>query len=318
MKIQLIFAQGLNELQKKRFRGILKNIRSIESLQGFVLTDSEEFAKEVELYLNAVCTDYGIKKCHLYVCNTVASEQAVSDFIGKEKADITLFYGNKNGLRMGMKSAAELSLPCYTDVIDIIPDKREYRLQRKVYNTHADGWYKLSRKHSVILLLPSGNGEEDLTDCGATGLVSVSEWKYERDIKSPAEIISREKKPETGFLDRAEIVFIGGRGLKNKENLQYMIEVADKVGAAWGCTRAVALAGWCDYNRVIGVSGTQISPKICVLFGVSGAAPFLFGIEHAKTIIAINKDRNAPIFGIADYGIIKDCIPMIKKLKEGE
>lgn len=318
MKIQIIFAESLNELQKKRFRGILKNIRNIESIQGFVLTNSEELTKEVELYLNDVCIDYDIKKCQLYVCNAVAREQAVSDFIGKEKADITLFYGDKNGLRLGMKSAAELSLPCYTDVIEIIPDKREYRLQRKVYNTHADGWYKLSRKHSVVVLLPSGNGEESLTDGGVTGLVSVSEWEYGKEINSFAEIISREKKPETGFLDRAEIVFIGGRGLKNKENLQYMIEAAEKTGAAWGCTRAVALAGWCDYNRVIGVSGTQINPKICILFGVSGAAPFLFGIEHAKTIIAINKDRNAPIFDVADYGIIKDCIPMIKKLKEGE
>ncbi len=319
MKIQIIFTEGMIKLQETRFRGILKEIKNIESLQGLLFTDHQEDIKKAESSLNRICNDYGIKKGNLYVSDSKGKTWKVKEFLKKEKADFTLFYGNETGQRLGIKSATELSLPCYTDVIGVLKEKREYRIQRKVYNMHADGWYKLSKKHAVLILLPSGgNDEETLSSEEITGLVQVSEWNCEADEVNYAEIISREKKPDTDIFNHADVVFIGGRGLKSRENFESMIAAADHFGAAWGCTRAVALAGWCDYSRVIGISGTQISPKVCILFGVSGAAPFLFGIEQAKTVIAINKDKSAPVFGVADYGIIKDCIPMVKRLREGE
>ena len=116
-------------------------------------------------------------------------------------------------------------------------------------------------------------------------------------------------------LSRAELVLLGGKGLGSKENFQRLEALAEKLGAACACTRPVALSGWTDFGKVTGVSGWQLNAKVCIAFGVSGAAPLLYGLEPVKHIIAINNDKTAAIFRYAQEGIVADCVEILSEME---
>jgi electron transfer flavoprotein alpha subunit len=123
-------------------------------------------------------------------------------------------------------------------------------------------------------------------------------------------------------LQDAEIVVVAGRGIKKAENVALVQELANALGAALGGTRDVVDRGWLSYPHQIGLSGKTISPKLYIGVGVSGSIQHLAGMQTAKTIVAINKDPDAQIFRVADYGIVGDLfevVPaLIKKLKTGQ
>ena len=282
MRITFILTGPLDKKRKDRFRGMLESMGKTDSVNAVSIADAGD--------------------------KTAAAEKVMAE----NEGNLIVFYGSEEERYTGMKAAAELHLPCFTDVLDF----ENGRVHKKIYSTHADGFFRVPKKGGVIILLPGGpvsDGPDERIDS-----LVPAESGCETDRPAEARIVKVVEKQDLWGLDKAEVVFIGGRGLKKKENFELLTEAGRKYGAAVGCTRAAALAGWADYSRVVGVSGTQIRPEICILFGVSGAAPFLFGIENAKTVIAINKDDKAPVFDAADYGIVKDCIPVVKGLIEGE
>lgn len=282
MKIQIILTEELTKFHKDRLRGMLKGYDKIEKTMLSCITGEGEKLLPVKKLMKE--TD----------------------------AELIVFFGSEEGRYTGMKAAAELNYSCYTDVLDF----EKGRIHKKVYSTHADGYFKFPKKKSVIILLPGGPMSEE-ADERVDSLIPA-EYGCNNNDDNVKNIIKEVKKQDLWGIDKADLVFIGGRGLKKKENFELLVKAGEKYGAAVGCTRAAALAGWSDYSRVVGVSGSQIKPGLCILFGVSGAAPFLFGIEHAGTVIAINTDNKAPVFDVADYGIVKDCIPVVKGLIEGE
>ena len=116
-------------------------------------------------------------------------------------------------------------------------------------------------------------------------------------------------------LSKAKIVFLGGKGLGNKQNYERMEALAKKMGAAAACTRAAVLSGWAGYEKIVGISGQSINAELVVAFGVSGAGPLMRGMKGVKTLIAINTDKNAAIFRYAQYGIAEDCVTILAELE---
>jgi electron transfer flavoprotein alpha subunit len=130
--------------------------------------------------------------------------------------------------------------------------------------------------------------------------------------------VERREEASTGLpeLTEAEIVISGGRGMKGPENYVILEEMGKVIGAAVGASRAAVDAGWRPHRFQIGQTGRTISPKLYLGFGVSGAIQHLAGMRTSKVIVAVNKDPEAPIFKIADYGVVADLFEVVPALTQ--
>jgi len=142
------------------------------------------------------------------------------------------------------------------------------------------------------------------------------------DVPLPPEIFKRrvleviEAAQGKVDLSKAEIIVAGGRGLGNKEKFQIVLDLAQALGAGVGASRPVTDGGWLPKEHQIGSSGQTVAPKLYIACGISGAIQHLVGMSNAGCIVAINKDPNAPIFSIADYGIVGDVFKVVPVLTE--
>lgn len=138
------------------------------------------------------------------------------------------------------------------------------------------------------------------------------------DDRRRARRAERHEEAATGpKLEEARVVVAAGRGLQDPANLSLLARLADAIGgAAVGGTRAVVDAGWMPYSQQIGQTGKTVKPEVYIAVGISGATQHVVGMKGSRRIIAINKDPQAPIFGLADLGVVGDALALVPKLIE--
>lgn len=135
-------------------------------------------------------------------------------------------------------------------------------------------------------------------------------------LANHVEVIGVTKKEQESGIENAEILVVAGRGVKKREDLQLIQDLADALGADVACTRPMVEGGWMDAKRQIGLSGRTVRPKLIITCGVSGAIQFVAGMNHSDNIIAINTDPNASIFKVANYAVVGDLYDVVPKLIE--
>jgi electron transfer flavoprotein alpha subunit len=209
--------------------------------------------------------------------------------------------------------AARLEAGLNWDLVDLVEQDgrlvgKRPALQDSVY---ADvGWKSEPR----LALFRSG--AFDVQETGADAPVEDVAVELE-DFSTQASMVERAHAESEGpSIEEAQVIVAGGRGLGGPENFKLAEELAQALGGAVAATRAVVDAGWYPYAAQVGQTGKTVSPKLYVALGISGAIQHKVGMQSSGTIVAINKDGNAPIFEFADFGVVGDVHEIVPKLTE--
>jgi electron transfer flavoprotein alpha subunit len=215
------------------------------------------------------------------------------------------------GRDLGPRVAARLDAPIASDVTEFAVSGDTITVKHPGYANKVIMTLTLTGSPVVLSIRPSA----------ITASESPKTARVERVQASPASgatvKVTEVKEGAKGRPDlgEASIIVSGGRGLKAAENFKLIEDLADAFGnAAVGATRAVTDDGWRPHSDQIGQTGRQVSPQLYVAVGISGAIQHLAGMRSSKTIVAINKDKEAPIFKVADYGIVGDVLEVVPAL----
>ncbi len=261
--------------------------------------------------------NYGVKKVtvlknsELVDYSPSAYSKAVADFANEVGANVSFFGNTALGKDLAPRVAVKLDAGIAMDCVELNNTDGNIVATRPIYAGKALIDVKINSNKKVFTLRPNvfNPGDPSTEDAEIV----------EKNIDSPdlsTKVI--ETKKAEGKLDVAEasIIVSGGRGLKEADNFKLVEELADVLGAAVGASRAVVDAGWRPHAEQVGQTGKTVSPNLYVALGISGAIQHLAGMRSSKYIVAINKDPDAPIFQVADYGITGDVFEVVPALIE--
>jgi electron transfer flavoprotein alpha subunit len=213
------------------------------------------------------------------------------------------------------KLATRFSQVLISDVTGVRMEAGSPVFVRLLFQGKLNGDVRVSGSGPWFASLQAGAWRADSLEAGTA---AIENFTFQLDASAVRQ------KPEEPFresaravdLTAAELIVSVGRGIKEKENIPVVEELAKVLGAELAASRPICDAGWLPMERQVGSSGQTVAPKVYMAIGISGAIQHLVGMKGAKTIVAINKDANAPIFEVADYGIVGDLFEVVPALVE--
>ena len=291
------------------------NLASIKrsSLRALVLSDGhlvdeEKFIKEInidiEVLLNSRLADYSAE----------AYLQALTGFFSNSPSDLIIIPHTPQGYDYAPGLAVYLGIPCITAVTDV----REYNGTVSFQRLYAGGRIEsevISKCGKAVLTVNPAHGKTSLIKGESAPVISAVNINI--TLKKTVEVLIKESEPRAGDLLRAPVVIAAGKGVATDENMSLLREMARLFpGSSIAGSRGACDMGLTDYAQQVGMTGKSISPKIYFACGISGSPQHMAGLQGAGTIVAINRDPDAPIHRMADISIverIEDFIPEFLK-----
>jgi electron transfer flavoprotein alpha subunit len=258
---------------------------------------------------------YGAKRVYVAGAGAYNTEQytaALEAAIKEGQPAIVLFGGTSNGRDLAPRIAARLNAGVASDVDRLEWTDGRLRARKPMYAGRAFATVEVSGTPAIATTRPNAFPAEEAGGAAAE-VVEVNFTKVE-----PKANVTDTKTPEAGEMSIAEadIIVSGGRGLKEGQNFSLIRDLAHAIGGAVGASRATVDAGWIDHQHQVGQTGRVVSPNLYIAAGISGAIQHLAGMSSSKHIVAINKVPEAPIFRIADLGIVGDLFQILPVLTE--
>lgn len=245
---------------------------------------------------------------HLEHFDAQVYAQALFQIVDQSEADLILIASTQEGREVAPRLAQKLSAGCLTDAISLSYQGDKLMVERRALGGNTVSTKIITSAVQVVAVMP--NVYEPLANGPKTGEVT----RVSLDLPAPRTRLVERKTKESGAvnIDNAEIIVCIGRGVAKQEDLPLIESLADAIGGKVACTRPISHENhWLSEDQMIGISGKALSPALYLGVGVSGQIQHAVGIMDAKVVVAINKDPNAPIFNIADYGIVGDLYDLI-------
>ncbi len=313
----LVFAEGRE--------GKLRNV-SLEQLSAAKkIAEGGEiaaaiFGTDVDSFLEPLA-QHGADK--IYVVNHPSLDQYVTDIykeaylqvINEFKPDVILLGHTPSGRDFGPKVAQALGIGMVSDSIDVEVIDGKIVFTRPIYAGKA--FIKKMVHDEVVLasLRPNNIAMGEPDDSRIVEKIELTYTPSESALKVQIKDVLR-KASKGVDLSEAKIVISGGRGTKSKEGFEKLYELADLLNAAVGASRSACDEEYADYSLQVGQTGKVVTPDLYIAMGISGAIQHVAGMSNSKVIVAVNKDPEAPIFQISDYGIVGDLFEVLPLLVE--
>jgi len=238
--------------------------------------------------------------------------EVVAKAVETAQPSAIFFAGTAMGRDLAPRVAAQLGVGAIPDAVALTLDGDSFSVRRPVYSSKAFAEANTAGKTpQVISLRPNVFAAEESGSSAEVVAIDGLSLSIRALVKELVVVAGEELD-----VAEADIIVSGGRGINGPENFALIRELADALDGAVGASRAAVDAGWIDHSHQVGQTGKVVSPSLYVACGISGAIQHLAGMNSSKIIVAINKDPDAPIFKIADYGVVGDLFDVIPPMVE--
>jgi electron transfer flavoprotein alpha subunit len=294
-----------------------------------LLTKAREIGSEVEaIYAGsgdtaavaATVGAYGATKLHAIdpgdgLPGQVAAA-TIAQLAGEQKPDVILFAQSYDGRDALARLSVKLDQPVLTNGMSLSADGGALVFGTAIFGGVTLVDVKLTADGPALIAIRPKSFAAEESGGGAAEVANVATADSGR--ASEAKVLARHVEEQQGpKLEEAAVVVSGGRGIGAAENYEPLVEALAKLlKGAWGASRAIVDAGWVPYALQVGQTGKTVKPKLYVALGISGATQHLVGMKNSDNILAINKDGEAPIFSVADLGIVGDVHKVVPALIE--
>ena len=296
------------------------NNRSLDEATAKTVTAAEQISAPIHvLVAGSDCAPAAVEAAKLSGVEKVlvADDPRYEKALAEPLAELILSLANSydailapataNGKNTLPRVAAKLDIPQISEIIGVeSPDvfRRPIYAGNAIQKVEAAGIKKIVTVRVSAFKPAAAGGNAVIEKIAAAADPGISRFVNES--------LTRSDRPE---LTAAKIVISGGRGLQSKENFALIERIADRLGAAVGASRAAVDAGFVPNDRQVGQTGKVVAPDLYIAVGISGAIQHLAGMKDSKVIVAINKDEGAPIFGVADYGLVADLFEALPEFE---